>query len=751
MEILAPVKNLESAKIAIQNNCDAIYLGSSDFGARVNASIKKEEIKEIIEYANKYDVKTYVAFNTVIFEDEIESFFQQIDYIYKEGATGIILQDPSFIKILKTNYPELEIHCSTQMNIHNEKACNLVEELGSNRVVLPREMTFERIKNLRKKTNLDFEVFVHGALCVCYSGLCFDSTLLDQKSANRGRCSQYCRMEQKIKNKKNNIETPMQYPLNLKDLNNLENIEKYKESGINSLKIEGRLKNIDYVGKVTNAYYQKLRYNKTKKLDDVYNRQFTSGRINGKNGSELVNLNRPNNNGKLIGEIIDVKKNQNKKLKYYPYIIKIKTNDEINKLDNLRYCNFTKETGEIIEQFEKYDNYYLIYSKQKATKGMDVYKTFNYKIYEKEKQKEKQYLRRNKIKGEINFETKEIMINDKICIFDILLEKPQKYITTKNDIKKELTKTKNTCYDLDLNIIYEEKYFINNKELKKLKREIIKIIDEIKNIKRTSKKISYLKQVIDINQEKTEYYFEIRTKKQYNFLKNKKNINIVINNIELAKEINPKENEFLLLPRVIYEDEIEDYQEICKKFKTLIVSELGMLKKFKKTHKIITNFTLNTTNSYNQKFLINNNVQKTIVSIELNKEKIKQIANNSTIINIYGRIPIMIMEYCPINLEKTNTCGNCRRCRSGNYYLEDKLERKFPLLYEGNNRIGMYSNQIINLIDKRGELENYGVKNFYLLFSDESPEEIENVYDIIFNNNKNNLKQNYGSYYKEVL
>ena len=164
MEILAPVKNLESAKIAIQNNCDAIYLGSSDFGARVNASIKKEEIKEIIEYANKYDVKTYVAFNTVIFEDEIESFFHQIDYIYKEGATGIILQDPSFIKILKTNYPELEIHCSTQMNIHNEKACNLVEELGTNRVVLPREMTFERIKNLRKKTNLDFEVFVHGAL-----------------------------------------------------------------------------------------------------------------------------------------------------------------------------------------------------------------------------------------------------------------------------------------------------------------------------------------------------------------------------------------------------------------------------------------------------------------------------------------------------------------------------------------------------------------------------------------------------------
>ena len=751
MEILAPVKNLENAKIAIQNNCDAIYLGSTDFGARVNASINEKEIKQIIEYANRYNVKTYIAFNTVIFEDEIQSFFNQIDFIYQQGATGIIIQDPSFIKILKDNYPELEIHCSTQMNIHNYSAAQLVEELGSNRIVLPREMTFERIKNLRQKTKLDFEVFIHGALCVCYSGLCFDSTLLDQKSANRGRCSQYCRMKQKIVNKKTLIETPMQHPLNLKDLNNLQNIDKYKDVGINSLKIEGRLKNSDYVGKVTQAYYQKIYNNQETELNDVYNRCFTTGRINSKNGNDLVNLNRPNNNGKLIGEIISIEKNTNKKLKFYPYIIKIKTSEQINKLDNLRYYNTHEETGEIIEQFEKIKEGYLIYSKQKVVPKMLVYKTFNYQIYQEQKQKEKQLLRRNKIKVTLDVKTKEIIINNKKYHFDLILEEPQKYITTKKDILQELSKTKNTPYDLDIILNYDEKYFINNKQLKTLKRTIIEIIDENNIFKRKSKRLVYKKpKFAKINQQQ-EYYFEVRTKEQYEALKTKENINIIINNLDLLKKIEPREKDILLLPRVLYDDEIKEYDLVLKKFKKIIVSELGALKKYQNTHEIITNFTLNTTNSYNQQILLNQKVEKTIISIELNEEKIKQIANNKTIINIYGRIPIMIMDYCPINLNKTNNCGDCRRCRSGNYYLEDTFQRKFLLLYEGNYRIGMYSNQVINLIDKQKELIDYGINNFYLTFTNETKEEVINVYNIIFNNKKNNLKQHYGSYYKEVL
>ena len=306
-----------------------------------------------------------------------------MDQVYELGATGILVQDISLINILKTNYPNLEIHCSTQMNINNSLAIDFVKSLGSNRVVLPREMTIDRIKDVRIKTDLELEVFIHGALCVGYSGLCFDSILLDEKSANRGRCSQYCRMEQRIINTKTGKLIRSGHPLNLRDLNNVDNVEEYINMGIDSIKIEGRLKQADYVGLVTKAYYNALTGGKSINLKNVYNREFSNGRILNVNGEKLVNLDRPNNSGIEIGKITGVQKNNDKGMMYYKYKLIIETNVELNKQDNIRYLNNNYETGETVERFEKIEEGYVIYSKCNVDIGTIVYRTQNVKILNK--------------------------------------------------------------------------------------------------------------------------------------------------------------------------------------------------------------------------------------------------------------------------------------------------------------------------------------------------------------------------------
>ncbi len=374
MEILAPIKNIIAAKVAIQNGADALYLASPNFGARTNARIELTEIGEIIEYANRYQVKTFITFNTVIFDNEISEFFKQINAVYSLGASGVIVQDFALAQIIVDNFPDLEVHASTQMHIHNTDGVELMQDLGVNRVVVPREMKYSRIRKIKDDTNIDIECFVHGAICVSYSGQCYDSTLLDQKSANRGRCSQYCRMPQVIINTRNNtVVSKGKYPLNLKDMNNLENINEYITAGVDSLKIEGRLKNFDYVGQTTKAYRQHVDYylgdgEKPELTHDdltkVYNRTFTTGRVDSKNGKEIVNLKKPNNTGCLIGKVIDVVENDDQKLGFYKYVIAIKSDEPLICQDNIRFLTDNFENGQVVEQIKDVNGDIItIYSK----------------------------------------------------------------------------------------------------------------------------------------------------------------------------------------------------------------------------------------------------------------------------------------------------------------------------------------------------------------------------------------------------
>ncbi len=759
MEILSPVKNLQAAKVVVGAGADAIYFASPNFGARTKAAIDVAEAKEIISYCKRNKVLTYATFNTVIFDDELEQFFNELDLLYQAGLDAVIIQDFSFINLIKQYYPELDVHASTQMHVHNSYATKYAQAEGSNRIVVPREMSFKRIRAIKDNTNVEIEAFVHGALCVSYSGQCYDSTLLDQKSANRGRCSQYCRMPQyTVFEPTGKIVSNGDYPLNLKDQNNIENTEAYKRAGVDSLKIEGRLKSIDYAYLTTKAYREKLDNNQIIDLQNVYNREFTTGRISGLNGRDIVNLYRPNNSGKKIGVVTKVEINSAKSLKYYDYVITIKLEQDtkVNIHDNIRFVAEDFEDGQVVEQFKQLTtNTILLFSKIKPEVEDEVYRTLNNQILDSAK-KAVAIVRREQVN--INLFLKNanlfyVIEGHKPVNTNIIFEKAQNKPTTKEEIIEKLKKTKNTNFDLNVvDFKYDDDMFCQISKINQLKKNIIKTLNTDSEI-RFSNTVDLPDKILSNDETTNTYYVEVQTKEQYDTVVSKfDDAVILIANIELAKEINPRESDYVVTPSVLYDDEQDEVFKVCEKFDNLVVSELGAFARFKNTKNIITNYTFNTTNYVNQQKLISEGAYKTLVSIELNEEKIRGFGNDSTIVNIYGRIPVMTMDYCPINMKKTDSCGPCRKCRLGEYQLEDKLGRIFPLFYAGNDRIAMLSRKPISLLASQDGLNKNNIRNFHIRFTIEDHYDVSEVIDcIITKSNQLSFDVNSGSYFKTTL
>ncbi len=767
MEVLSPTKNLQTAKVAIQNGADALYLASPSFGARTNASMDLEEITDIIRYANLYEVKTFITFNTVIFDNEIFDFFKEINDIYMAGASGVILQDFALLEIIKNNFPELEVHASTQMHIHNTDGVRFLQSLGANRVVVPREMRFERIRQIKDDTGVDIEAFIHGAICVSYSGQCYDSTLLDQKSANRGRCSQYCRMPQKIVNTRNDkVISSGNYPLNLKDMNNLENVSKYIEAGVDSLKIEGRLKNFDYVGLNTRAYreaidfYEGKVHNRLITSDDlskVYNRTFTSGRINSKNGEQIVNLTKPNNSGRLIGSVVNICDNPNRDLGFYKNIITIDSDEVLNHLDNIRFISNNFENGQVVEKIESVNGTKInIYSKIKPPIGSEVYRTQDAKLINEFENQAKKFGRRISVNLSLKLIDDVIyyqLDNQEYKCSELKMQEAIKQPITKEKFLSKLLKTNDTPFDFSIREFeYNENLFIPMGQIGKLKQQIIDQITNDREITRVSREVVLPKLKFNSENYENKYFVEVRTLEQYTTVKQYKDLEVLIGDISLCEEIIFDPADRLVLPRINYNDELEYIDELVNKYDKLCTSEIGTLARYDISKKdVITNFTLNITNQYTLHKLQEMGVNQALTSIELNFDKLSKLKTNNAIVNIYGRVPVMIMDYCPINHNKQDTCGSCRRCHRGDYVLQDEYDRVFPLMYEGNARIGMYSKAPVCLFDKQQELSNVEINLMHLRFTNENANEVENVLMSMYSHDTIAGEFIRGSYYKETL
>ena len=253
IELLSPAGDFECLKAAVQNGADAVYFGAEEFNARVNGkNFNRQELVEAIQYAKLRNVKTNLTLNILIKNNEFEEAIKLVEFAYNAGIDAVIVQDLGLAKKIIENFPNLEVHSSTQMTIYDLEGVKQIEKLGFSRCVLARELSIEEIKNICKNTNIEIEVFIHGALCICYSGQCLMSSLIGGRSGNRGKCAGTCRLPYTLL--KDGQKQESGYLLSSKDVCTLDIIPELINSGVKSFKIEGRMKSKEYVGIVTSIY-----------------------------------------------------------------------------------------------------------------------------------------------------------------------------------------------------------------------------------------------------------------------------------------------------------------------------------------------------------------------------------------------------------------------------------------------------------------------------------------------------------------
>ena len=265
IELLSPAKNLEVGIAAINHGADAVYIGGPNFGAREKVGNSIEDIETLCRHAALFDAKVYVTMNTLLFDNELEDARKLAYDCWNAGVDALIVQD---MALLNMDMPPIALHASTQCHNIDAEKVKFLEDVGFSQVVLARELSIEQIKDIRSKTTVPLEYFVHGALCVSYSGQCYLSHVIGGRSANRGACAQPCRLSWNLENAEGKRLATNRHLLSLRDLNNSKNIEELIDAGISSFKIEGRLKDIDYVKNVT-AFYRKTIDEIIERRDDI--------------------------------------------------------------------------------------------------------------------------------------------------------------------------------------------------------------------------------------------------------------------------------------------------------------------------------------------------------------------------------------------------------------------------------------------------------------------------------------------------
>ncbi|MBR0060702.1 MAG: U32 family peptidase, partial [Selenomonadaceae bacterium] len=282
IELLAPAGSFEALRAAVEAGADAVYLAGEKFGARAYAeNFEGEQLIKAVEFAHLRGVAVHVTVNTLIADEELDEFAEYLKFLRRANVDALLVQDLGAAALAKKFAPEIPLHASTQMTIHNSEGVKALAELGFTRAVLSRELTLEEIKKICRESPIETEIFIHGALCVCWSGQCLMSSLIGGRSGNRGRCAQPCRLPYELVDERGkNLLNAGKYLLSPKDLNTLELLPKLIETGVTSLKIEGRMKRPEYVATVVKVYRDALDKKFStpedmRKLAQIFNRDFT--------------------------------------------------------------------------------------------------------------------------------------------------------------------------------------------------------------------------------------------------------------------------------------------------------------------------------------------------------------------------------------------------------------------------------------------------------------------------------------------
>lgn len=699
MKIVAPAGSIERFHAAIKAGADEIYMGLKGFGARRNAvNLTLTEYKEAIDYAHARGVKVFLTLNTIMMDVEIEAISINLKELYKHGLDAVIVQDFGLAKFIKDNFPGLELHGSTQMTVANHIEANYLKSIGFERVVLPREMSFKEIKEIREKTDIELEIFVSGALCVSYSGNCYISSFIGGRSGNRGMCAQPCRKKYTVDNE------DVGYLLSPKDqLYGFDEIQKLKDIGIDSIKLEGRMKEPKYVFQTVEYYKQLINgENVEEKSSQIFNRGYSTGFFY-EDRSNIMNRKFASHLGKRIGEVKGKELKLEEKIVLGDGITYLSKDYEkiggtfINKIDT-RYERGKREAdiGEVI----------LLKDIPNDTKY--IYRNYSKDISDLIELKMKNIDKKHAVEIEFTGKIGENPIivvstlNNRLQLIketlkgDTLLEKAKNKGTTKEILEEKLVEIGDTTFKGFIkNIDIDENVFIPLSLIKQLKRDVIKNL-LIKLI--DSYRIKDLKDIIKIDK---------------NPIKIEKSI---------LSAIVSNENQKLALEKL-------GIQKIY--FKGYDVAREENLNKIDLNNKLATNlyqalnnnnddvtlgWNLNISNTYAlDHFSHLDKVKTVILSPEISYKKIESMGETKLkkAILAYGRPRGMYTELSLIETDKE--------------IVENEQGDKFTIIKNDLGNSEIYLEKPINVLKDRAYLESIGVSELVLEFITETDEEIREV------------------------
>lgn len=699
VELLAPAGSMEALRAAVQNGCDAVYLGGSMFGARAFANnFDEDEIQEAIAYAHVYGVRVFVTVNTLIREEEFEDCVRYVQFLYEHDVDAVIIQDLGLFSVLRQRFPDLELHASTQMHIHNPQGIRFMESCGASRVVVPRETP---LKEIRAYTALgvDLEVFVQGALCVSYSGQCLMSSLTLQRSGNRGECAQNCRMKYQLEKREDGHSEILQgkgeYLLSPKDMNTLERVPELIEAGIASFKIEGRMKRPEYVAlmvalyrKAIDAYYEGRAFNYDEAVDrqmkKIFNRGFTQGHLFHHYGAQLMNPIRPNHIGVKVGKVIQVTRDK----------IVIRLQDTLRQQDGIRILqepkdigfqvNFLYKDGLLVNHGAAGDIVELDKTAP-VVKGSIVLKTSDaqqlqalQKSYEAAPRKVAVYAQFTMQAGKpavlkiMDEEGRSVRVeSDAVC------ETARRMPLKEERIAAQLKKSGDTPFIFG-NISYQldAQGILPIRELNQMRRSALAKLEEQRKILHKHRRILADKQpVIHSIQDAPSLCAVVHTEEQLQACLQEGLDMIFVENRSLYALMKGTEGVYPRMPRVMK----EEYPASL-----MMIQETGGLQ----AGEVFCDTSLNMTNSHTAAFLLTHGARGISFSLESSLQDciaIKRCFQERYAVDapffytVYGRAELMLSEYCPINSVICNyTDRNCGLCRQGADYalLDVKQDRK---------------------------------------------------------------------------
>ncbi len=698
-ELLAPCGSMECVKAAVNNGADAVYLGGQLFNARAYASnFDNEALNEVCDYCHTYGVKVYITVNTLYRDSEFEALLEFVSYLHDIGVDGLIMQDVGAIKLVRERWPDLPVHVSTQLTTNSLDDIREFEKLGIRTVVLSRELSLNEIKSIVANTDIRIETFIHGALCVSYSGQCLMSSVLGNRSGNRGRCAQNCRLTYDLN--RNGRKVASGHLLSTKDICTLDILPQILEAGVVSLKIEGRMKPASYVAGVTRIYrkYLDLYYSgkpytvdekDREELLQLFNRgYFSQGYYRTHSGSDMMCWKHPRSWGLLAGEVVRYDSRKN--------IVSIRFTREMVPGDGIEIWTDDEEgTGCFINKPCRENETVSFKIEGLIRPGQKVYQTYNKKLEETLRQSVLRSERRVLVNARVKMRIGEPAMltlsadNIKTTVRGGIVEAAISQPMDKEALYRQLSRMGNTPFELGkLDADIDDDFFMDKASLNALRNSACEQLEKrIRDSYKRSTREYSLPQYDEPHAVEKALSASVSTVDQYRICRKHPEIKTIYTDYRIMDQIDPTETDkqvLVRLPRISREKDRDSLSNLVNgisnsSYQGFLISSPGQYHQCINAGKqVMCDYTDNVINSHSAAFWVEKGVNRIAVSPESNILEINDNPFRDRFeMVLYGKLPLMVTHQCPV--------GNFVGGKKNHAFCKEKRHKDAYTLTSGNN------------------------------------------------------------------